>query len=172
MNWAQLFFYIFAALSLIFAGLVVTRRNAVHAAICLIITFFFMAGVFVILKAELLAAVQVLVYAGGVVGLMLYVIMLVKPDERDDAKQSLGQKVIAAFVALLLFLQLGSIAYVFFANKKAGAVVAEAAKFGGNTEGIGAVLYTKYLFPFEVASVLLLAAMVGAIVLAKNRLER
>ena len=171
MGWAQIFFYIFAGLSIIFAALVVTRKNPVHSAICLIITFFFMAGVFVILKAELLAAVQVLVYAGGVVGLMLYVIMLVKPDERDEVKQSLGQKIIAAFVALLLFLQLGGLAYVYF-NKPAGNIASEAVKFGGNTEGIGALLYTKYLFPFEVASVLLLAAMVGAIVLAKNRLER
>jgi NADH-quinone oxidoreductase subunit J len=169
---AATFFYIFAALSLIFALLVVTRQNAVHSAICLIITFFFMAAVYVILKAELLAAIQVLVYAGGVVGLMLYVIMLVKGEEANQAKQHLGQKVVAAFVALLLFLQLASVVYLVLSGKTAGMVAAEAAKYGGNTEGIGALLYTKYLFPFEVASVLLLAAMVGAIVLAKNRLER
>ncbi len=172
MGSAQVFFYIFAALSLIFALLVVTRRNAIHSAICLIVTFFFMAAVFVILKAELLAAVQVLVYAGGVVGLMLYVIMLVKGEEANQVKHNLGQKIIAAFVALLLFIQLAAVVWVSLAGKKAGALAAEAAKFGGNTEGIGALLYTKYLFPFEVASVLLLAAMVGAIVLAKNKLER
>ena len=172
MGSAQVFFYIFAGLSLLFSLLVVTRRNPVHSAICLIITFFFMAGVFVLLKAELLAAVQVLVYAGGVVGLMLYVIMLVKADEASQVKQSLGQMAVAAFVALLLFLQLGAVAYIYFSGKGAGAAVAEAIRYGGNTEGIGALLYTKYLFPFEVASVLLLAAMVGAIVLAKNRLER
>ncbi len=172
MGSTQIFFYIFAALSLIFALLVVTRRNPVHSAICLIITFFFMAAVFVLLKAELLAAIQVLVYAGGVVGLMLYVIMLVKAGETDKLKPDMGQRIIAAFLAFLLFAQFAAIAYVGFSGKTAGAVAAEAAKYGGNTEGIGALLYTKYLFPFEVASVLLLAAMVGAIVLAKNKLER
>ncbi len=172
MSWTQFFFYVFAGLSLLCALMVVTRRNAVHSAIFLIITFFFMAAVFVILKAELLAAVQVLVYAGGVVSLMLYVIMLVKAEEASQVKQNLGQIAIAAFIALLLALQVGSIVYLYFAQKPAGKAAVEALKYGGNTEGIGALLYTKYLFPFEVASVLLLAAMVGAIVLAKNRLER
>ncbi len=172
MSWAQVFFYIFAGLTLLCALMVVTRRNAVHSAIFLIITFFFMAAVYVVLKAELLAAIQVLVYAGGVVGLMLYVIMLVKGEEASQIKQNLGQVVIAAFIAVLLALQIGSVVYLYFANKPAGKAAAAALKYGGNTEGIGALLYTKYLFPFEVASVLLLAAMVGAIVLAKNKLER
>ncbi len=171
MSWEQIIFYLFAALAVIFAFLTVTRRNAVHAALCLIFCFFFIAGTFVILNAELLAAIQVLVYAGGVVGLMLYVIMLVKGEEVSQAKQTLGQKIIAAFISLLLVIQVGSIVYLSFAHKGTGKIAAEMAKYG-NTESIGAVLYTKYIFPFEVASVLLLAAMIGAIVLAKNKLER
>lgn len=169
MNWTGFFFYIFAALACFCALLTVTRRNAVHAAIALIFTFFFVAATFVLLNAELLAAVQVLVYAGGVVGLMLYVIMLVKAGGEEEAKQTLGQKIIAFFVAVLLTVQVASLVYIGFSGKVTGKALTQ---YGGNTEHIGAVLYTKYLFPFEVASVLLLAAMIGAIVLAKNKLER
>ncbi len=171
MGWAQILFYVFAALAVIFAFLTVTRRNAVQAALCLIFCFFFIAGTFVILNAELLAAIQVLVYAGGVVGLMLYVIMLVKGEEVSQVKQALGQRIIAAFISLLLVVQIGSIIFLSFSNKSTGNIAKAMAKYG-NTESIGAILYTKYIFPFEVASVLLLAAMIGAIVLAKNKLER
>ncbi|NPA15886.1 MAG: NADH-quinone oxidoreductase subunit J [Deferribacteres bacterium] len=171
MSWEQIIFYLFAALAVIFAFLTVTRRNAVHAALCLIFCFFFIAGTFVVLNAELLAAVQVLVYAGGVVGLMLYVIMLVRGEDASQVKQALGQKIIAAFISVLLVIQIGSIVYLSFAGKATGRLAQEMARYG-NTESIGTLLYTKYIFPFEVASVLLLAAMVGAIVLAKNKLER
>lgn len=172
MSYTQIFFYIFAFLSVIFALLTVTRKNAVHAAICLLLTFFFIACNYVILEAEFLAAVQVLVYAGGVVGLMLYVIMLVREEEASEIKQSLGQKVVVAFVAILFALQLAFIPFVMLTERHTGVLSPKMAFFGGNTESIGGILYTYFLLPFEVVSVLLLAALVGAIVIAKNRIER
>ncbi len=172
MNYTQIFFYIFAALSIVFALLTVTRKNAVHAAICLLLTFFFIACNYVLLEAEFLAAVQVLVYAGGVVGLMLYVIMLVRSQEANEIKQSLGQKVIVAFIAILFVLEVAFLPFVLSAGSYTGFLGQKMSQFGGNTESIGGVLYTYFLLPFEVVSVLLLAALVGAIVLAKNRIER
>jgi len=170
MSWSQLFFYVFAVLAVIMSLMVVTRRKAVHSAIFLILAFICFAATYVIMNAELLAAIQVLVYAGGVVGLIIFVIMLVKAEE-DEVKQTHGQWIIAAFVALLLVVE---VAFVLLSNlaQKTGSLAAKMAQAGGNTEAVGVVLYTKYLFPFEVASILLLAAMIGAIVLAKYKLER
>ncbi|MGB9668436.1 MAG: NADH-quinone oxidoreductase subunit J [Thermosulfidibacteraceae bacterium] len=172
MSYTEIFFYIFAVLSILFALLTVTRRNAVHAAICLLLTFFFIACNYVLLEAEFLAAVQVLVYAGGVVGLMLYVIMLVRKDEADEVRQSLGQRVIAVFIAILFVLEIAFISLLAYYGNYSGFLSSKMAQIGGNTESIGAVLYTYFLLPFEVVSVLLLAALVGAVVLAKNRIER
>ena len=102
--------------------------------------------------------------------MILFVIMLVKAEE-DEVKQTHGQWVIAAFIALILVVE---VAFIFLGSiaAKTGHLAAKMAQVGGNTEAVGVVLYTKYLFPFEVASILLLAAMIGAIVLAKYKLER
>jgi len=171
MQWTKVFFYSFAALSVVLSLVVVTRRRAVHSAIFLILTFICFAATFVIMNAELLAAIQVLVYAGGVVGLMLFVIMLVKAEE-VEVKQAHGQWIIASFIGLLLIVEVGFIILGSFFKEGTGAIAQKLVAAGGNTEALGVVLYTKYLFPFEVASVLLLAAMIGAIVLAKYKLER
>lgn len=171
MGWTESFFYIFAALSVILALMVVTRRKAVHSAIFLILTFICFAATFVIMNAELLAAIQVLVYAGGVVGLMLFVIMLVKTEEAE-VKQAHGQWIIAAFIGLLLVVEVAFIVLGSFFKGTTGAIAQKLAAAGGNTEALGVVLFTKYIFPFEVASVLLLAAMIGAITLAKYKLKR
>jgi NADH-quinone oxidoreductase subunit J len=171
MSWAQVFFYVFAVLSVILALMVVTRRKAIHSAIFLILTFICFAATYVIMNAELLAAIQVLVYAGGVVGLIIFVIMLVKAEE-DEVKQSHGQGIIALFIGLLLAVEVAFIVLGSLCASSTGALAQKMASAGGNTEALGVVLYTKYLFPFEVASVLLLAAMIGAITLAKYKLER
>lgn len=170
MSWAQLFFYVFAGLAVIMALMVVTRRKAVHSAIFLILAFICFAATYVIMNAELLAAIQVLVYAGGVVGLIIFVIMLVGAEERE-VKQAHGQWLIAAFVALLLVVEVAFVVVGTLWNPT-GALASKMVPAGGNTEALGVVLYTTYLFPFEVASILLLAAMIGAIVLAKHKLER
>lgn len=167
----QLFFYLFAAGMVVTSLLMITRANVIHAALLLVLTFFFLAGVFVLAGAEFLAAVQILIYAGGIMVLYLFSIMLMNVEVAVRMRQWHRQRLLALAAALLLGLEIWAVlGEAEFPAPKQWAWSVGATP--GNVEAIGAVLYTKFLFPFEVASVLLLAAMIGAIVLAKRRIER
>jgi len=166
-------FYTLSAFILGFAIMVVTTKDTVHSVLFLVVDFLFVAALYVLLGAQFLAAIQILVYAGGIVVLYLFVVMLVnlkRPPEgyRDPRRRSmLG---IALSVAVLL--ELGAIA---LASRSSPAPVlaagsAVAMPVTGNTEQVGWLLYTSYLIHFEIASMLLLVAMIGAIVLAKREL--
>jgi NADH-quinone oxidoreductase subunit J len=166
-------FYTLAAFILGFAVLVVTTKDTVHSVLFLVLDFLFVAALYVLLGAEFLAAIQILVYAGGIVVLYLFVVMLVnlkRPTEeyRDPRRRSLLGLALAAAVLL----EVGVIAVGSRMNPAppltAGA--AAAMPVTGNTEQVGWLLYTSYLIPFEIASMLLLVAMIGAIVLAKREL--
>ena len=166
-------FYTLAAFILGFAVLVVTTKDTVHSVLFLVLDFLFVAALYVLLEAPFLAVIQILVYAGGIVVLYLFVVMLVnlkRPAEahRDPNRRStIGLGLSAAvFVELAAILAWG---YVRPAPAVAGAAAA-ATPLSGNTEQLGWLLYTSYLIPFEVASMLLLVAMIGAIVLAKREL--
>jgi NADH-quinone oxidoreductase subunit J len=164
-------FYTLAALILGFAVLVVTARETVHSVLFLVATFLFVAMLYVLLRAEFLAVVQVLVYAGGIVVLYLFVVMLANlksapeahehPRRRDRLGILLAGVVLAEFVAIALYA---------FTQPLPASAGAAAAVGANNTEQIGWALYADYLVPFEVASILLLVAMLGAIVLAKREL--
>ncbi len=164
----QIFFYLFAVIILIGAVFTITTRNAVHSAIFLIMTLVGVAGLYLHLFAEFLAAVQIILYVGGIMVLFLFVIMLVNLDQADvQPRFSRHWKIGAASVAVLL----GELAYLYFGRS--------AAPFAppmmppvplGNTEWVGVVLYQRYMMPFEIASILLLVAMVGAVVMAKKRI--
>src|SRR5689334_4641707 len=165
----NLFFYLLAAMILISAVITITRRNAVHATIWLISTLLGVAGLYLHQHAEFLAAVQVIVYIGGITVLFLFVIMLVNLDAAAKQRQFGGQWKIVVICAVALFAEVG-----FFIHKGAeGFYFAEPA--GGslqpNTQLIALALYRDYLLPFEIASILLLVAMVGAVVLAKRDLK-
>jgi NADH-quinone oxidoreductase subunit J len=166
-------FWTLAAFILGFGVLVITARNAVHSVLFLIGNFLCVAMLYVLLHAEFLAVIQVLVYAGGIVVLYLFVVMLVnlkRGPEEHSAPQRLGKTgmilaaaILAEFAAILAF---GTAR-----TAPAGPHVGEGvSSLGGNVETLGWVLYTDYLVPFEVASMLLLLAMIGAIVLAKREL--
>ena len=166
-------FYTLAALILGFAVLVVTTRNTVHSVLFLVLNFLCVAALYVLLQAEFLAIIQVLVYAGGIVVLYLFVVMLVnlkRPPEVHAAPQRYGRSGLVLAAAVLAevtaILVIGS-ARSAPAGHEVGAGVSA---LGGNVETLGWLLYTDYLVPFEVASMLLLVAMVGAIVLAKREL--
>lgn len=164
-GFGSVFFYILAAMTL-FAGLmVVTRKNPVHSAIFLVFGFFCVAGIYVTLSAEFVAAVQVLVYAGGIVVLFLFVIMLVPLDTKI---RPIRLKQGAA--ALLLAALVGSAVMVIYQQVSGPPGGGEAPPGLGSIETIGTELYTHYLLPFEVASVLLLVAMIGAVVLARRQI--
>jgi NADH-quinone oxidoreductase subunit J len=165
-----IFFYFFALLVLGGAILTITRRSAIHSAICLIVSLVGVAGLYLLQKAEFLFAVQIILYIGGIMVLFLFVIMLVNLDEQAKERQFNGQWWIAlacvAVVAAQIFYFLRRGAGAFQFGKPAD--LANAAK--GNTEMIADALFSEYLLPFEIASVLLLVAVVGSVVMAKKRI--
>jgi NADH-quinone oxidoreductase subunit J len=163
-------FYTLAAFILIFGVLVVTARSTVHSVVFLVANFLLVAMLYVLLRAEFVAVIQVLVYAGGIVVLYLFVVMLVNlkrdPEAHQDPQRrgwlgiAMGGLVLATFVAIGLNAFIAPLA----------GRGAPAPPGAGNVEQIGYALYVDYLVPFEVASILLLVAMIGAIVLAKREL--
>jgi NADH-quinone oxidoreductase subunit J len=164
---AQLFFLYFAGIIVLTAVLVVALRNPVFSALSLLILFFHVAGLYVSLRAEFLAAVQIIVYAGAILVLYLFVVMLlnVRREERFHL-----QWPVATFLGLMILTDvvLLSLQGRTEAALPSAAEVSADTPMLGNTEAIGEVLFSTYLFPFEVASLILLVAMIGAIVLAKR----
>ena len=165
-------FYVLAAFILGFAVLVVSSKDTVLSVLFLVLDFLFVAALYVMLGAQFLAAIQVLVYAGGIVVLYLFVVMLVNlkrpPEAYEDPhrREKLGFALSAA-----ILLEVGAIATYGYASPAPALAQATAAvPVSGNTEEVGWLLYTSYLIPFEIASMLLLVAMIGAIVLAKREL--
>src|SRR5947207_921558 len=164
-------FYVLAAFILGFAVLVISTRNTVHSVLYLVLNFLAVAALYVLLTAQFLAAIQVLVYAGGIVVLYLFVVMLVnlkRPPEDHSAPQRQGW--IGFGLAGLVLVELGGIITLGRAAPQAGPNMEFSDLAVNNVERIGMLLYTDYLIPFEVASMLLLVAMVGAIILAKREL--
>ena len=164
-------FYTLAVLILGLGVAVITTPKTVHSVVFLVLNFLCVAVLYVVLRAEFLAVIQVLVYAGGIVVLYLFVVMLVNlkraPEAHEDPRW-LARLGLALSGAVLLELA-GIVVYSYGRLTPASAPAAAGPLTGaGNTEELGWLLYTDYLIPFEVASVLLLVAMVGAIVLARR----
>ena len=163
-------FYTLSVLILGLAVLVVTAKNTVHSVLFLVMNFLCVAVLYVVLRAEFLAVIQVLVYAGGIVVLYLFVVMLVNLKRAPEAHQDprrLGLFGLALAGAVLLEVA-GIVVYSFGREPSPPVAAAAASPVQGNVEQIGWLLYTDFLIPFELASVLLLVAMIGAIVLAKR----
>jgi NADH-quinone oxidoreductase subunit J len=164
-------FYTIAAFILGFAILVVTTKDTVHSVLFLVLDFLFVAALYVLLKAPFLAVIQVLVYAGGIVVLYLFVVMLVNLKRPPEAHQDPHRRTRLGFgLAAAVLLELGGIATYGYLKPLPPAAATPAIPVTGNTEQVGWLLYTSYLIPFEIASMLLLVAMIGAIVLAKREL--
>lgn len=162
----ELFFGYFAGVIAVTACLVVALKNPIYSALSLLVMFFHVAGLYVTLHAEFLAAVQIIVYAGAILVLYLFVVMLLNL-KRDDQYHS--QWRLAVFVSVPLFIEF--LVLLAGANaSRSGMAPAEQpdAAAADNTMAIGETLYSTYLFPFEVASLILLVAMIGAIILAKR----
>ncbi len=161
-------FYIFAALTLVCGFLVVANpfsRNPVTSAMFLVLTMVGLAGLFVLLEAFFLGAVQILIYAGAVMVLFLFVIMLLdlRAEERRRYQTLglVGGGLVAAALAVILRQAIHT----------AAPPAAAPAAVEGTTEALGRLLFTRYLLPFEVVSVLLLVAMVGVVLLSKKELR-
>lgn len=164
---AQLIVFIVgSALTLLGALGVVVARHPVHAALLLVQTLFGVAVLFVSLDAHFLAAVQVIVYAGAVVVLFLFVIMLIGVDRTEDIsfEPLRGQRPLAAIVALTGLAELIAIIVLQETLSSSSPKVYE----GTNVEQVSSAVFTDYLFAFEITSVLLVIAVVGAVVLARR----
>jgi NADH-quinone oxidoreductase subunit J len=163
----SILFYFFSALAVGSAILMVTRRNVVHGAVYLITTLLATAGVFLLLQAEFLFIVQVILYVGGIMVLFIFVIMLVNLDVSLLQYQFNRQR----FVAGVLALALGS--QIFLAIKMGKKSLFPPLHVPDispkNTEAVADALFGRFMLPFEIASILLLVAMIGAVVMAKRR---
>jgi len=163
----QVLFYFFAAMAIASAILMVTRRNIVHSAVFLISSLLATAGIFLQLQAEFLFVVQIILYVGGIMVLFIFVIMLVNLDVSLRQIQFNRQKYVAGILSLVLAAQ------VFFALwvARAGLNLTNPSDRmpARNTEAIGDAIFQHYMLPFEIASILLLVAMIGAVVMAKRR---
>jgi len=164
----QIVFYFFAVLAVVSAVLVVTRRNIVQSAIFLITALLATAGIFLQLHAEFLFIVQVILYAGGIMVLFVFVIMLINIDVSLHLTPYNRQW----WLGLLLSLVLGAQLTIAIAVGRGGLPLGEpvpASALEPSTQLVGKVLFSEYMLPFEIASILLLVAMIGAVVMAKKK---
>ncbi|HEV2492684.1 MAG TPA: NADH-quinone oxidoreductase subunit J [Terriglobia bacterium] len=170
MQLQKIAFFILSVLALGSAILVITRRNAVHSAMWLIATLFSVGGIYLMLRAEFLFAVQIILYVGGIMVLFLFVVMLVNLDVAARQAQFSRQWLLGLVTVAVLA---GELVYGLYRGHAALrlAPAGVAAATGGNTEAVGLALYQNYTLPVEIASIMLLVAMVGAVVMAKKKLE-
>ena len=163
---SALFFYLFAAVMLGAAFMVVAARNPVHAVLFLILAFFNAAGLFVLLGAEFLAMILIVVYVGAVLVLFLFVVMMLDVDFAELRAGFIKYLPIGATIGLLVLVELVFVlgAWVTAPDIEAAAP-APPPDIASNTEALGLILYTRYVYLFEAAGLILLVAMIGAIVL-------
>ncbi len=170
-------FTIAAAVAVIAATLVVVQRNPMYSALYLIVTLFCLALLYLQLGAQFLSIIQVIVYAGAIMVLFLFVVMLLNQDKPIEAGTTLRlQNPAAAFVGLLLLLELISITtlaripiQVTAASTSGTLGLPGTPAVPGTVESVAEALFTRYLFPFELTSVILLVGMIGVVVLAKRK---
>ena len=147
--------------------LVITRKNPVHSALALIVTLLAQASVYLMLYAPFVAGVQIILYAGGIMVLFLFVIMLVSIDRSIRERQFNSQWVVGLVAAVALG---GLFIAVYMKGMSAFPEHALSVIENDNTQNVASMLYGQYMFPFEIASLLLLVAIIGAVVMAKKRI--
>ena len=171
------FFYLLSGLAVIGGVLVITRRNAVHSALALIVTLLAVSGLYLMLYAPFVAGVQIIVYAGGIMVLFLFVIMLVNIERTVKERQfnriwPVG--VVAAVALLGLFVSVYVKGKTLLDDPRTGKPLwpdpTISLPDSSNTQQIGAMLYGNYMLAFEIASLLLLVAILGAVIMAKKRI--
>jgi NADH-quinone oxidoreductase subunit J len=183
-NLQTILFFLFSVVALLAAIMMILHRNPVYSAIDLIVTLFALAGFYVLLNAPFVASVHIIVYAGAIMVLFLFVIMLLNL-KRDPSRErgKIARRTFAALLVVILLAEIGVlIGGSLLASNSDAAIAAQQPLVGlandssdvtgviGNTAAIGKQLFTTYLLPFEIASVLLLVGMIGAVILAKRKL--
>ena len=166
----ELFFAYFAFAIVVMSLLVITRRNPVHSVLWMLLLFFHIASLYLFLNAEFMAAIQIIVYAGGILVLFLFVVLLMNLREELTISRFIGAWSAGFVFAISLFV-LVIISLSSFVAAPQGKYSIAFIKQETNVKVLGKLLYTDYLYPFEIASLILLVAIIGAIVLAKRRLK-
>jgi len=161
------FFYLLSGIMLIGGILVITRKNPVHSALALIVTLLAQASIYLMLYAPFVAGVQIILYAGGIMVLFLFVIMLVSIDRSVKERQFNRQWIVGMIAAAALG---GLFIAVFMKGKNIFPEHALPVIENDNTQKVATMLYGQYMFAFEIASLLLLVAIIGAVVMAKKRI--
>lgn len=164
-----IFFLIISLVAIVSAILVVTCKNPINSALSLIMTFFCLATFYVMLHAPFMAVVQVMVYAGAIMVLMVFTIMLLNIRE-DASKKHTHRVVLGSIIGFFTLLNVGLVIFRSRAAIPTGPYSVDMIKQIGHTELIGKELFTNFLLPFEVTSILLLAAIVGSVILAKKKI--
>ncbi len=170
-----LLFYTFASITVIGALLVVSQKNPVYSVLSIIMSFFGLAGLYVLLEAPFVAVVQIIIYAGAIMVLFLFTVMLLNVPREDAAEWDRSHPLyrpmalrIGAGLAVLLALELG---WALSRTTGLSVGVADEHPAQSSVAELGRVLFTDYMFAFEVTSILIIASMVGAVVLARKREE-
>ena len=164
-----LFFAIITLVAIVSAILVISCKNPINSALALVLTFFCLATYYVMLDAPFMAAVQVMVYAGAIMVLIVFTIMLL--NIRVDATKKHSHKIVLG--SIIGFFTLLNTAFIIARSRAAlpnGPLTGEMIRQQGHTELIGREMFTNFLLPFEITSILLLVAIVGAVILAKKKL--
>ncbi len=162
----MILFFVFAALAVFGGILVITQRNPVYSAIALIVTFFALAGEYILLQAHFIAVVHVAVYAGAIMVLFLFVIMLLNVRVEEKAPGAFRYMIFLGLpLVVLLLLELGYLIYQGFHGQTVKGNEL------GTVTSIGNSLFSTYILPFEITSILLIVAMVGALYLSKRNLS-
>ena len=152
------------------AIIMITRRNPITSALYLVLNFFSISAIYLMLRSQFVAIIQVIVYAGAIMVLFLFVIMLLNlNDDKKFTENITYKKLTAILLSLLLFCSLGITAVFAFVGKYK--TLSPNAETYGTIESVGRELYTTFSFPFELVSFILLAAIVGAIILAQKKFE-
>ncbi len=166
----ELLFAYFAFATVLFSILVITRRNPVHSVMWMLLLFFHIASLYLLLNAEFMAAIQMIVYAGGILVLFLFVVLLMNLKEEVRIGRFIGAGPTGfTFAVALLVVIIMSIRS--FIAAPPGIYSIDLIKQETNAKVLGKLIYTEYLYPFEIASLILLVAIIGAIVLAKRRVK-
>src|SRR5215207_7956597 len=169
---AALFFYLFASVAIASAVMVISSRNPVHSVLFLILCFFNAAGLFILLGAEFLAMILVVVYVGAVAVLFLFVVMMLDVDFAELREGFLQYLPVGALIGIVLLAEILLVVGAWSIGPGMPRVIAAPTPNDiSNTEAIGLVLYTKYIYFFQAAGLVLLVAMIGAIVLTLRHKE-
>lgn len=162
----QILFYVVSAIALISAGYFVIGRNPLYAILSLIVTFFSIAALYILMNAQFLGIIQIIVYAGAIMVLFLYILMMLNLNKEDEGKKHNVNKVLGFLAAGVLFIgMLGA-----YKGLSGNTVAGDIDYSVGLTKNLGKLLFNEYVLPFEFASILILAGIVGSVFIGKKDL--